>query len=104
MTETESEKVVAKGEFTAGEVDNSKNMVLKLSELEESKGKQYVLTIETESIKSEHGVTVMTTDRSLNAGACDEGTNEIFQYGDIYCIVRIDCLSCVFDHIFKQTF
>ena len=64
MTETESEKVVAKGEFTAGEVDNSKNMVLKLSELEESKGKQYVLTIETESIKSEHGVTVMTTDRS----------------------------------------
>ena len=34
----------------------------------------------------------------------DEGTNEIFQYGDIYCIVRIDCLSCVFDHIFKQTF
>ena len=41
-------------------------MVLKLSELEESKGKQYVLTIETESIKSEHGVTVMTTDRSLN--------------------------------------
>ena len=38
------------------------------------------------------------------AGACDEGTNEIFQYGDIYCIVRIDCLSCVFDHIFKQTF
>ena len=30
------------------------------------KGKQYVLTIETESIKSEHGVTVMTTDRSLN--------------------------------------
>ena len=59
----------------------------------------------------------MTTDRSLNedgklsingerviAGACDEGTNEIFQYGDIYCIVRIDCLSCVFDHIFKQTF
>ena len=66
LTETESEKVVAKGEFTAGEVDNSKNMVLKLSELEESKGKQYVLTIETESIKSEHGVTVMTTDRSLN--------------------------------------
>ena len=56
LTETESEKVVAKGEFTAGEVDNSKNMVLKLSELEESKGKQYVLTIET----------VMTTDRSLN--------------------------------------
>ena len=66
LTETESEKVVAKGEFTAGEVDNSKNMVLKLSELEESKGKQYVLTIETESIKSEHGVTAMTTDRSLN--------------------------------------
>ena len=50
LTETESEKVVAKGEFTAGEVDNSKNMVLKLSELEESKGKQ----------------SVMTTDRSLN--------------------------------------
>ena len=44
LTETESEKVVAKGEFTAGDV----------------------LTIETESIKSEHGVTVMTTDRSLN--------------------------------------
>lgn len=116
LTETESEKVVAKGEFTAGEVDNSKNMVLKLSELEESKGKQYVLTIETESIKSEHGVTVMTPPQSerrrkavdkrerVIAGACDEGTNEIFQYGDIYCIVRIDCLSCVFDHIFKQTF
>ena len=39
-----------------------------------------------------------------DSGYCDEGTNEIFQYGDIYCIVRIDCLSCVFDHIFKQTF
>ena len=106
LTETESEKVVAKGEFTAGEVDNSKNMVLKLSELEESKGKQYVLTIETESIKSEHGVTVMTTDRSLNEDGKlsingKESSQvlvmkeqiEIFQYGDIYCIVRIDCLS-----------
>ena len=47
-------------------MDSAKMVFCKLSELEESKGKQYVLTIETESIKSEHGVTVMTTDRSLN--------------------------------------
>ena len=54
LTETESEKVVAKGEFTAGEVDNSKNMVLKLSELEESKGKPYVLMLTSYSAPISH--------------------------------------------------
>ena len=36
LTETESEKVVAKGEFTAGEVDNSKNMVLNWKKVKEN--------------------------------------------------------------------
>ncbi len=64
LEETQSGKIAAQGQLEAEAIDNSRNSVLEFAKIDDSKGKEYLLTIQTEQIDSEHGITLMKTEKN----------------------------------------
>lgn len=62
LTESESQKVIAQGEYDTADIDNGSASVLEFERQEESKDKEYVFTFSEKELKSEAGMTLMTTD------------------------------------------
>ena len=66
LTEVESGQVVAEGCFKGTEVDNSKKAEFNFEKQQNSKGKEYIFTIEADNNQTEHGITVMKTKANEN--------------------------------------
>lgn len=64
LTETDTDELVAEGTFLAEDISNSEDSVFEFDRIADSGGKEYTFVIETESISSEHGITLMMTEAS----------------------------------------
>ncbi len=72
LREMESGSVVGQGTFLGTEIDNSKKAVFSFEEQEDSRGKEYVFTVETMECQSGHGITVMKTAAGNGGGGALE--------------------------------